>query len=65
MKTEAQIKVMKLQTKEHQGMPEATPNQKRQGTDPLLEPLDGVHHCQNSILGFWPPEMRKNIILLF
>ena len=60
----ADIKVMKLQTKEHQWMPKATPNYKRQGADSSLTPVGIVWPCQNLMWDFQSPEMWEKRILL-
>ena len=55
VKTEADIGVIHLQTKEHQGLSVTTRMQKKEGFFPTS--FEGISD-------FWPPELRSNILIV-
>lgn len=63
--TEAEIRVMQLQTMECQGLPGATGSWQKQGEN-LYQSLQREHGPTGTlILDFWPPELQEYTFLSF
>lgn len=63
-KTKAEIKVMRLHTKEHQGFPAASRSRGRPGTECPSEPSEEID-LHTPISNFWPPKLGQSQFLSF